>query len=80
MTHPIHFNNQQFQSKILYSRKYGEILIASEKLNPILSSLEGDYINKEAQTIDEQIFYFVPEHYFNFSEKDLIQKIETEVI
>ncbi|MDD3772400.1 MAG: hypothetical protein RBT46_08180 [Weeksellaceae bacterium] len=76
----IQYNNQAFLSKMVYSEIYGEVLLASEKLNASLLDDKGAYINKEAEIIDEQIFYFVPDNYFSLNEKVLIKKIEAEIV
>lgn len=55
----IAFDNKNFKTRLVETEDFGEVLISVEELNDILLDDEGGYVSKEAEFVDEQIFYFV---------------------
>ena len=53
--------------------------MASEHLNNLLFDRAGQYLSKEEDPIDEQIFYFVPPASFRLSDEKLRTKILAEI-
>lgn len=54
-------------------------LVAEFRLNEVLFNVNGNYINEEARKIDESIFFFVDEQEINFSDKDLIRRLQENI-
>lgn len=65
----IKFNHKAFLIRTLKSNLLAEVIIASNKLNENLLNENFDYIDSEAQTVDEHIFYFVPDEFLTLSDK-----------
>jgi hypothetical protein len=56
----------------VFCNKEREIIIGSNSLNNALYNEEEGYPDKEAEYLDEQIYAFMDEEYFNLSLDDFI--------
>lgn len=72
----ISFNKKEYPVRAIDMPNYGSVLISTEALNASLMNEDGSYKNKEANYVDEQIFFFVEESDLKLSIKKLITKIE----
>ncbi len=59
--------------------EFGSNNVASEHLNGLLIDSNGQYRSREAESVDEQIFYFVPAALFRLSDDKLRRKILAEI-
>ncbi len=67
------FNGMSFPCReVLFSGKERVSLIATESLENLLLTDESTYVNSEAQKVDDQIFFFVPDNVIHQS-PDLIK-------
>lgn len=75
----IRFNKRNYSTRSLRFPLLGELTVASTVLNDRLMTKDGGYVSKEAQYIDEQIFYFIPPCDFKLDDRDLARKIVREL-
>lgn len=75
----ITFQNQNFRVREIQISEFGNVLISTNSLNELLLNEDGSYSSKEAQEIDEQIFYFVEDYEIDFDEEGLIKTIALEL-
>lgn len=75
----ITFQNQNFGVREIQISEFGNVLISTNSLNKLLMNEDGSYSSKEAQEIDEQIFYFVEDCEIDLDEKGLIEAITLEL-
>lgn len=75
----ITFQNQNFRVREIQISEFGNVLISTNSLNELLLNEGGSYSSKEAQEIDEQIFYFVEDDEIDFDEEGLIKTIALEL-
>ncbi|MBY8963983.1 hypothetical protein KJK34_14585 [Flavobacterium sp. D11R37] len=61
------------------TEEFGEVLISVEELNDILLDDEGGYVSKEAEFVDQQIFYFVSNIEIDLPIPELTELINTQV-
>lgn len=76
----ITFNNKNFKTRLVETEDFGEVLISVEELNDILLDYEGAYISKEAEFVDQQIFYFVSDNEIDLPAEKLAKLINTQVL
>jgi hypothetical protein len=53
------------------------VIIGSESLNRVILDDDFDYSSEDARRIDEQIYAYVDESFFELSESAFITKIRT---
>lgn len=76
MTGSIHFNGKDYPiRKLDLGEELGILTVASTTLDRLLMTKVENYVSKEAQYIDEQIFYFISASDFRLSDEKLTQKI-----
>ena len=73
------FRNQEFRIKEIDLPSFGEVIISTNKLSSLLFNDEDKYVNKEAELIDDEIFYYVEENEIGLSDFELIPLIEKDV-
>ena len=62
-----------------FQNENSSYIIAQESFERILWAENGTYVSDEAKSIDEQIFFFVPDEILNQSE-ELIEKYVSEAL
>ncbi|MEZ5424407.1 MAG: hypothetical protein R2682_15100 [Pyrinomonadaceae bacterium] len=76
----IEFNGCSYRIRILdLGKEFGISNVASEQLNDLLMDSTGQHRSKEAESVDEQIFYFVPTSSLKLSDEELRAKILADV-
>ncbi|MBK8465694.1 MAG: hypothetical protein IPL32_07675 [Chloracidobacterium sp.] len=76
----IEFNGKSFGLRVLdFGEDWGTCRVASHNLNQLLMDETGQYISREAQSVDEHIFYFIAPAEFRLSDEALTTKILREV-
>lgn len=76
----IEFKGRSYRIRTLdLGKEFGINNVASEHLNDLLIDSTGRYESREAESIDEQIFYFVPPASFRLSDERLRRKILAEI-
>lgn len=58
------------------SKMYSTICIGCHSLNEALYNDEVGYIDNEARIIDERIYAFIDDEYFNLSFESFIEKVK----
>lgn len=76
----INFQNKEFKVREIELPDLGNVFISTANLNDALMNNGSDYISKEAQNIDEQIYFFVEENEIELTEKDLVKLVILETI
>ena len=61
----IEFQDKKFKTRGINLADYGEVLISTTSLSDSLLDDKYEYVSKEAQFVDEQIFFFVDENLQN---------------
>lgn len=76
----IEFIGKSYGLRVLnFGEGLGRINVASNKLNSLLVDDNGRFTSKEAQSVDENIFYFIAPAEFRLSDEALMEKILREV-
>lgn len=76
----VRFNGHSYKLReIDLGGDFGICNIASNRLNDLLIDDAGQYTSKEAEFVDEQIFYFVPARFFGLSDDALKSKILSDL-
>lgn len=76
----IEFLGRHFRLRTLdFGPGHGVFHVASEHLSDLLLDEEGQFRSKEAESVDEQIFYFIPASYFKLSDDKLRKKVLSEI-
>lgn len=76
----IEFRGRSYRLRTLdFGKEFGVYNVASEHLNDLLIDATGQHRSEEAESIDEQIFYFVPAASFRLSDDKLRTKILAEI-
>lgn len=76
----INFQNREFKVREIELPDLGYVFISTVNLNDALMNNGSDYVSKEAQNIDEQIYFFVEQNEIELSEKDLVKLVILETI
>ncbi|GMN08970.1 hypothetical protein MTsPCn9_05740 [Croceitalea sp. MTPC9] len=76
----ISFRGVKYPIKTINFSEQGKCLIGTNRLNEKLISQEGYYTSRKARVIDENIFYYVEEKDINLTSKELIKKINSEIV
>lgn len=71
----ITFQNQKFKTRELDLHDWGLVTISTTPLSDLLFNDETGYPSKEAQLIDETIFFFVAENEIDLSDKELAKVV-----
>ncbi|MCC6452164.1 MAG: hypothetical protein IT171_04690 [Acidobacteria bacterium] len=76
----IEFSGRHFRLRTLdFGPGHGVLNVASEHLSDLLLDEAGYYRSNEAESVDEQIFFFVPAASFRLSDDKLRTKILAEI-
>jgi hypothetical protein len=71
----IKFQNIEYKVREIELPQIDNVFISTSTLNDALLNNGSDYVSQEAQSIDEQIFYYVEENEIEFNEADLIKLV-----
>ena len=74
------FNHQHYPIRDAFLKEFGNVLIATTELSKHLMTEDGSYISKEAQFVDEQIFFFVSPDEINLPDGLFTTLLKTQVI
>ncbi len=74
----INFQNKLFPLREVQLSKSNNVFISTVDLNNLLMTETGNYVSKEAELIDEGIYYYVELYQFFFSDKKLLKLIVEE--
>lgn len=75
MTLSINFNN-----KIYPARSIDGCIISVESLEKALLTDDCDYVSDTAKEIDEEIYFYVPENVIEYTDEDLSEYLEQNVL
>lgn len=76
----IEFKGRRYRLRTIdFGGELGVLNVASELLDELLFDSTGQYRSKEAESVDEQIFYFIPNASFRLSDDKLRNKILAEI-
>lgn len=76
----IEFKKRSYRIRTLdFGSEFGVVNVASEHLNELLINSTGQYRSKEAESVDEQIFYFIPAASFRLADDKLRIKVLSEI-
>lgn len=76
----INFQNKEFKVREIELPDLGYVFISTTSLNEALMNKGNDYVSKEAQNIDEKIYFFVEENQIEFTEEDLVKLVILQAI
>ena len=74
----IKFLNKEFKVREIKLPKIGYVFISTTNLSDALLNNGSEYVSKEAQNIDERLYFFVEENEIELDESDLINLISLE--
>jgi hypothetical protein len=74
----IKFQNKEYKVREIELPKIGYVFVSTVNLNGALTNKGRDYVSKEAQNIDEQLYFFVEENEIEFNEEDLCSLVYRE--
>lgn len=74
----IKFRNKRFPLRELKHAEFNTIVISTVELNNLLMTKTGGYVSKEAEAIDDRIYYYVESYQFIRSDKKLLKLIVEE--
>jgi hypothetical protein len=74
----IKFQSKIFPLKELEISNSNSVLISTTELNNLLMIENGGYVSREAEMIDEAIYYYVEPNQILFSNKKLLKLIVEE--
>lgn len=74
----IKFQNIEYKVREIELPKIGNVFISTSTLNDALLNNGSDYVSEEAQSIDEDIFYYVEENEIELNEADLIKLVSLQ--
>ncbi len=75
----IEFQNREFKVREIELPEFGIVRISITSLNELLLNKDGSYSSKEAEAVDEKIFYFVEDNEIEQSDEELIKVVLSEV-
>lgn len=80
MIETISYKNIEYPMRTIVLPSWGVVTISTIELSvKLLTSDSGNYVSKQAQHIDEQIFYYVDKNVIDLSEIDLQKQILKEL-
>lgn len=71
MTDSIKFENKWHKIRIINNKEYGKVYFASTHLSNRIISDSGEPISKQAEKIDEQIYFYLSPPLFRLSDEEL---------
>ena len=71
----ITYQNRKFETRELDLHDWGLVTVSTTSLGDLLFNDETGYPSKEAEVIDENIFFFVAENEINLSDKELAKVV-----
>jgi hypothetical protein len=74
------FDSKEYHIREIDFPETGCVLVSSITLNDVLLNDLGNYVSEEANTIDEQIFYFVEEEMLQLEDSKLIEVIKNQLM
>ncbi len=74
------FNHKYYIIREVFLKEFGNVLIATTELSKQLMTENGNYVSREAQFVDEAIFYFVSSGEINLPDELFTTIVETQVI
>ncbi len=76
----IEFRGRPYRIRTIdFGGEFGVLNVASEHLNELLVNSTGHFRSSEGESVDEQIFYFIPAASFRLSDDKLRKKILAEI-
>jgi hypothetical protein len=76
----VSFRDRLYNLRIVdFGEDWGNYYVGSTQLLARLVNDDQSYTCDEAHAVDEMIFYFVPAHYFKFSDSRMRQQILREI-
>lgn len=76
----IKFQNREYKLREIELPEVGSVSISTANLNNALMNNGNNYVSKEAQSIDEEVYFFVEENEIELNDVDLINLISSQVI
>lgn len=76
----IRFNEMNYPARSVTLPEFGKVVLSTTMLNSALLNENYSYTSKEAQQIDEGIFYFVEEEQLGLEENELIALLISEIV
>lgn len=73
----INFDGEEYPARLIDIS--GKRLISIDRLDVALMTKDGCYVSEEARSIDEGIFFYVPESMIAVDEKALVQFVKEMV-
>jgi hypothetical protein len=71
----ITYQNRKFETRELDLHDWSLVTVSTTSLGDLLFNDEIGYPSKEAEVIDENIFFFVAENEINLSDKELAKVV-----
>jgi len=76
----LQFEGSQYKVReVDLGKGWGRCAIASMQLESTLLGEQNRYVSEEARLVDENIFFFIPTHWFKLSDDQLRCRILMEV-
>lgn len=76
----IEFAGKQYALRLIdFGVDWGTYCVGSTQLLNLLIDEGSRYTSDEARRVDEEIFYFIPVHYYRFSDSRLKSMILSEI-
>lgn len=75
----INFQNTKFKIREIELPKIGNVLISTTSLNELLLNTDDNYVSNEANTIDDNICFFVDNKEIELSDVELLNLIIKEI-
>lgn len=74
------FQNTEYRIRKIETPELGNVLISTISLNNALLNNGSGYVSKEAQHIDEEIYFFVEDNEIELQDTELINLIKLQTI
>jgi hypothetical protein len=74
------FQNTEYKIRKIETLELGNVLISTINLNTALLNNGSAYVSKEAQRIDEEIYFFVEDNEMDLQDTELINLIKLHTI
>lgn len=74
------FQNTEYKIRKIETPELGNVLISTISLNTSLLNNGSAYVSKEAQQIDEEIYFFVEDNEMELQDTELINLIKLHTI
>lgn len=76
----IKFKNKEYKLREIELPELGNVFISTTSFNDALLNNGSDFVSKEAQIIDEEIYFFVEENEIEFNEADLVKLVRLQAV